>query len=176
MCEKCVADIRASYVYRQKCKRSDAELREIFQKPILTDAVKLERHEDVKASEDIELGPTDEPWFETVESEIVSEIDLKAEDAQSCSGIEDSMFQIDFESNSAHSFAGEDDAMDIFEEKHVERGKAGPSSEKQYTCDTCSKVFNRKYNWMQHKLVHSDEKNFKCAVCGQEYKSKNNLK
>lgn len=176
MCEKCVADIRAAFVYRQRCERSDAELRKIFLKPILNDAVKLEGHEEVKASEDTESGPTEDHWFEEVEPEIVTEIDLKAEENHSCSGFEDSMFQIDFESTPAHSFGGDDAAIDFFEEKHGEHGKAGPSSEKEYTCDICSKVFNRKYNWMQHKLVHSDEKKFKCAVCSQEYKSKHNLK
>lgn len=178
MCQKCVADIRAAFAYRQKCERSDAELRRIF--PQFA-SVKQEGQDDAKECDDeAELGLTDDHWIEEFDSEIVSETDLKTENAQSCADIEDSTFQNDFGSTSPHSFEAEttnfDGGIDAFDEKQEEDEKANASSEKSYTCEICSKVFNRKYNWRQHKLVHSDEKNFKCHVCSQEYKSENNLK
>lgn len=179
VCQKCVTNIRAAFVYRQKCEQSDAELRELFQKQFSNDSVKLEVPEEVKASDDTEfVGSSKDHWFIAIESENMSEIDLKTEDARSCSGFEDPAF--DFESTSAHSFdeeiAGNDEKIDIVDEIHNEHERTDANSENKYTCNICSKVFNRKYNWKQHKLVHSDEKNFKCTVCSQEYKSENNLK
>lgn len=175
MCQKCVADIRAAYAYRQKCEQSDAELRRMF--PQIFPVKQEQQDEGKECDDDAELGPADDHSIDS-DSEIVSETDLKTENAQSCADIEDSPFQIDFRSTSAHSFEAETTNFDggIDDEKHEEVEKANASSEKSYTCEICSKVFNRKYNLKQHKLVHSDEKNFKCHLCSQEYKSENNLK
>lgn len=171
VCKKCVSDIRVAFAYRQKCEQSDAELREMFQRNKSHGSVKLERNDDEH--------PTDERWFDEPENIIISEIDLKTEDAQSCTEhYESTTFQIDFDANSAHSFDASlsPNELDIFDETHDEHNKTDSNLEKKYACEVCAKVFNRKYNWKQHKLVHSDVKNFACHICGQEYKSQNNLK
>lgn len=173
MCLKCVADICAAFVYRQKCEQSDAELREMFQRKIENASVKLE------GDKDIAMGPTEESWFEEVESQIV----FKTEEVHLEPEIEGSTFQIDFESTSDHSYGGdmgEDDiGIDIYDkpqEKLEIRDAAG--AQKEYKCEICSptRTFNRKYNWKQHQLVHTDEKRFSCHICHQVYKSQNNLK
>lgn len=184
VCKKCVADIGAAVAYRQKCERSNFELRKMLKQQRESDLVKLEGYDEAIACDDAETKPTNEHWFVEIEpTEIVPEIDLKTEDARMCAEVEESTFQMDFDSTSAHSFdsqmaAGSDGGRDFSDEMHGEREKTdgNGSKEKKYTCEICSKVFNRKYNWKQHKLVHSDEKNFLCHTCNQEYKSKNNLK
>lgn len=143
----------------------------MFQRNKSHDSVKLERNDDEHS--------TNERWFDESENIIVSEIDLKTEDAQSFTEYDESTtFQIDFDATSAHSFdAGSSPSgRDIFDEMHDEHNQTDSNSKRKYTCEVCAKVFNRKYNWKQHKLVHSDVKNFACHICGQEYKSQNNLK
>lgn len=182
MCQECVAEIGVAFAYRQKCERSDATLREMFQQQFSNDLVKLERHDEAIVCNEADIGRTDEHWFEVIDTNIVvSEIDLKTEDARSCAEIEETKSQMDFETTSAHSFDGEmaaasDGGTDVFDEMLGEHERTDASSERKYKCEICSKVFNRKYNWKQHQLVHSDKKNFQCPKCDQEYKSKNNLK
>lgn len=143
--------------------------------------VKEEGHDEAElCNGDADLGSTDEHWFEEFDSEFVAETELKSESDHSCADIEDSTFQIDSELTSTHAFAAEttnsDDGIENSDEKREDLEGANARSEKLYTCEICSKIFKRKYNWQQHKLVHTDEKNFKCHVCCQVYKSENNLK
>lgn len=141
----------------------------MFQQKVANASVKLE------GDKHIAMGPTEESWFEEVESQIV----FKTEEVHFEPEIEHSAFQIDFESNSDHSYGGDMDGDDIgvdIYDKPQEIGDA--SAQKVYKCDICTptRTFNRKYNWKQHQLVHTDEKNFACHICNQEYKSQNNLK
>lgn len=175
VCKKCISKIQAAIAYRQKCEQSDVELRRVFQQRLSNGVVKTEGN-DTEAYE----NPVDERWFEEVETESIFEIDFKTEDTRPYTETAKALTPEDFESSSERTFdndlAGNDDDMDFFDEAHGQDGEADAGVDKKYTCEVCGRVFNRKYNWKQHKLVHTDEKNFACHVCQQEYKSKSNLK
>lgn len=61
VCFKCFMHIRATFVYRQMCERSDAELREIFQQNLSIASIKIERtdgDQDSDALDEIDLKET----------------------------------------------------------------------------------------------------------------------
>ena len=48
---------------------------------------------------------------------------------------------------------------------------------KQFVCDICSTVFNKRDNLMQHIAnVHHGNKKYKCNACGKSFTRSNNLK
>ena len=42
-----------------------------------------------------------------------------------------------------------------------------------FTCEYCSKVFTKKYNWTSHLKTHSDDRPFKCHICGISFAREN---
>ncbi|XP_056001837.1 zinc finger protein 569-like [Ostrea edulis] len=50
----------------------------------------------------------------------------------------------------------------------------GPNNE-DFICETCGKVFNNKYNFQKHQLIHSGHRPFFCQECGKSFRQKNHL-
>lgn len=73
VCIKCFMNIRATFVYRQMCEHSDAELRKMFQQQLSTASVKVEQISG-------EFDPLEETCFYETSPEqedILSDIDVK---------------------------------------------------------------------------------------------------
>lgn len=144
----------------------------MFQQKITNASIKLE------GDKNVAMGPTEESWFEEVESQVI----FKTEEIHFEPEIEESTFQIDFESTSDHSYGGDMDGDDIgddiYDQPQEKLQTRDAGAKKEYKCEICSplRTFNRKYNWKQHQLVHTDEKNFACPICNNNYKSQNILK
>lgn len=34
-----------------------------------------------------------------------------------------------------------------------------------FECEICGRVFNKKYNMIKHKIIHTDERPFECFLC-----------
>ena len=49
-------------------------------------------------------------------------------------------------------------------------------TDKRYICPTCAKVFNRADNLRVHQRIHSGERPFSCAICGEKFRLKCLLK
>lgn len=48
---------------------------------------------------------------------------------------------------------------------------------KDYECDKCDKIFNRKGNLRRHLRVHQSKvENFVCNICSKSFANKGNLK
>lgn len=51
-----------------------------------------------------------------------------------------------------------------------------PKPEKSFSCEICSRTFNRMNNLNEHRLTHSAEKKFTCDICQRKYGGKRGLK
>lgn len=48
--------------------------------------------------------------------------------------------------------------------------------ERKYVCEICAKPFKSLSNLHQHRLVHSNVREFCCDICKRRYKTKNHIK
>lgn len=109
VCIKCFINIRATFVYGQMCKRSDAELREIFQQHSSADFWKSE----VELVDPLDDQVWEEPEIVTTESEIVTaEPDVKIDEPISTNNSESIsplIFDDDFERDESTDSESKDD-------------------------------------------------------------------
>lgn len=80
VCMTCFMNIRATFVYRQLCEQSDAELRHIFQQHLSIASIKSERTD--TDQQDID-DPLYETWFDETKSthmEILPCVDIKIDE------------------------------------------------------------------------------------------------
>lgn len=63
----------------------------------------------------------------------------------------------------------EDDRLEDFTSIKEEKDTDTTGAEKPYTCQHCSKVFTRSWNFQRHVLIHTGQKPYKCQKCPKAF-------
>lgn len=109
-----------------------------------------------------------------------SELDRHVRDTHMAPG-DDDFPNLDEPSAQEGTMSSGDDDVSSLDESGGQQGTAGPAKHhwqrrkaapqvkrprvNEWTCDVCSKVFRKKFNFKSHMAVHSDERNFSCSMC-----------
>lgn len=73
------------------------------------------------------------------------------------------------ENNWSLDGAPKDLKPDMFTENKDEKEQDGGNGDKPYTCQHCSKVFTRSWNFQRHVLIHTGQKPYKCQKCPKAF-------